>query len=83
MTRYWYVLVVETRGSFIDIVRIGILRLNVIQEAKEHLRVSVEENHLKPELLTHLLPVPALVVHVREGGVEEEGGNGLVRNSWI
>ena len=36
----------------------------------------------KPELLTHLLPVPTLIVHVREGGVEEEGGNGLVRWGW-
>ena len=50
-----------------------ILGLNVIQEAKQHLRVSVEEDSLDLELLTHLLPVPALVVRVREGGVEEEG----------
>ena len=57
-----------------DIVRMGVSGLNVIQEAKQHLRVSVEENHLKPELLTQLLPVPALIVQVREGGVEEEGG---------
>ena len=54
--------------------RVGVLGLNVPQEAKQKLRVSVEEDHLKPELLTHLLPVPNLVVHVREGGVEEEGG---------
>ena len=66
-----------------DIVRMGVSGLNVIQEVKQHLRVSVEENHLKPELLTHLLPVPALVVHVREGGVEEEGGNGLVSRGKI
>ena len=59
---------------------VGGLGLNVIQEVKQHLRVPVEENHLKPELLTHLLPVPALIVHVREGGVEEEGRNSLVRS---
>ena len=64
-------------------VRVGALSFDVIQEAKEHLRVSIEENHLKPELLTHLLPVPALVVHVREGGVEEEGGNGLASRGRI
>ena len=53
----------------------------MMKEVKQHLWVFVEENHLKPELLTHLLPVPVLVVHVREGGVEEEGGNGLVGTS--
>ena len=57
----------------------SVLSLNVLKEAKQNLRVLVEENHLKPELLTHLLPVPGLVVHVREGGVEEEGGKILVR----
>ena len=62
-----------------DIVRMGVSGLDVIQEVKQHLRVSVEENHLKPELLTHLLPVPTLIVQVREGGVEEERGSGLVR----
>ena len=66
-----------------NIIRVGVLGRNMIQEAKQHFWVPVEENHLEPELLTHLLPVPALVVHVREGGVEEEGGNGLVRNCWI
>ena len=62
-----------------DIVRVGVLGLNMIQEAKQDLRVSVEENNLKSELLSHLLPGPALAVHVREGGVEEEGGKGFVR----
>ena len=66
-----------------DIVRMGVLGLNMIQTAKEYLRVSVEENHLKPELLTHLLPVPALVVHVREGGVEEEEGDFRVMSDWV
>ena len=61
-----------------DIVRMGVSGLDVIQEVKQHLRVSVEENHLKPELLTHLLPVPALTLNVREGGVEEEGRNSLI-----
>ena len=58
--------------------RVGVLGLNVPQEAKRHLGVSVEENHLKPELLTHLLPVPALTLNVREGRVEEEGRNSLI-----
>ena len=66
-----------------DIVRMGVYGLNMMKESKQHLRVSVEENHLKPELLTHLLPVPGLVVHVREGGVEEEGGKGLLGRSRI
>ena len=66
-----------------DIFRVGVLGLNMIQEVKEYLRVSVEENHLQAELLTHLLPVPALVVQVREGRVEQEKGNGLVSSSWI
>ena len=52
--------------------RVGVLGLNVPQEAKRHLGVSVEENHLKPELLTHLLPGPARIVHVREGRVEQK-----------
>ena len=66
-----------------DIIRVGILGLNVIQESKQHFWVSVEEDHLKPELLAHLLPVPTLGVHVREGGMEEEGGNDLVGSSPI
>ena len=66
-----------------DIVRVGVLGFNMIQEVKEYLRLSVEENNLKSELLTHLLPVPALIVQVREGRVEQEIGNGLVSNSWI
>ena len=61
------------------IIRVGILCINVIQEAKQYLRVSVEENNLKSEVLSHLLPGPELAVHVREGGVEEEGGKILVR----
>ena len=53
----------------------GVYGLNMIQETKQDLRVSVEENHLKPELLTHLLPVPALVVRGRGrgGGGRSEG----------
>ena len=66
-----------------DIVRVGVLSLNMMQKVKEYLWVSVEENNLKSELLTHLLPVPALIVQVREGRVEQEKGNGLVSNSWI
>ena len=62
------------------IIRVSVLGLNLIQEAKKYLRVSVEENNLKSELLSHLLPGPVLAVHVREGGVEEEGGKGLVRS---
>ena len=66
-----------------DIVGMGVLGLNMMQKVKEYLRVSVEENNLKSELLTHILPVPALIVQVREGGVEQEKGNGLVSSSWI
>ena len=54
----------------------------MLQETEQYIRIPVEENYFKPELLTHLLPVPALIVQVREGGVEEEGGNGLVRCGW-
>ena len=54
------------------LIRVGALGLNMIQEAKKDMRVSVEEDSLKPELLSHLLPGPALAVHVRKGGVEEE-----------
>ena len=61
------------------LIRVGILGINMIQEAKKYFRVSVEENSLKSELLSHLLPGAALAVHVREGGVEEEGGKVLVR----
>ena len=75
--------VVETFASSVYIIGMCVLGLDVVQEVKQHLRVLVEENHLKPELLTHLLPVPALVVHVREGGVEEEGGNGLASRGRI
>ena len=73
----------KTIEGMVYTLRVGVLGLNVPQEVKQHLGVSVEENHLKPELLTHLLPVPALVVHVREGGVEEEGGNSLVSRGRI
>ena len=54
------------------LIRVGVLGLNMIQEAKKDLRVSVKEDSLKPELLSHLLPGAALALHVREGGVEEE-----------
>ena len=53
--------------------------LNMGEEAAKDLRISIEEENLNPELLSHLLPGPALAVHVREGGVEEEGGKGLIR----
>ena len=66
-----------------DIVRMGVLGLNMMQKVKEYLRVFVEENNLKSKLLTYLLPVPALIVQVREGRVEQEKGNGLVSSSWI
>ena len=66
-----------------DIFRMGILGLNMMQKVKEYLRVFVEENDLKSELLTHILPVPALIVQIREGGVELEKQNGLVSSSWI
>ena len=57
-------------------IRVGILGLNMGQEATKDLRVSVEEDNLNPELLSHLLPGPALLVaHVREGRVEQEGGD--------
>ena len=73
----------KTLESSVYTFRMGFLSLNVLQEREEYIRVPVEENYFKPELLTHLLPVPALVVHVREGGVEEEGGDGLVSSSCI
>ena len=57
--------------------------LNMVQEAEQYLRISVEENHLKSELLTHLLPVPALVVNIGEGRVEEEGVKALVRSDKV
>ena len=57
-------IVVEAFASSVYIVRMCILGLDVVQEVKQYLRVSVEKKHLKPELLTHLLPVPRRVVHV-------------------
>ena len=68
----------KTIESIVYTLRVGVLGLNVPQEVKEHLGVPVEENHLKPELLTHLLPVPALNLNVREGRVEEEERNSLI-----
>ena len=78
----------ETLESLKDNVRVGVLGLNMSQEAAKDLRVSVEEENLNPELLSHLLPGPALLAahaivsahahasaHVREGGVEQEGGH--------
>ena len=64
----------KTLESRVYTLRVSVLGLNVPQEAKQQLGVSVEENHLKPELFTHLLPVPTLIIQVREGGVEEERG---------
>ena len=57
--------------------------LNMVQEAEQYLRISVEENYLNSELLTHLLPVPALVVNIGEGRVEEEGVKALVRSDKV
>ena len=76
-------IVVETLENSVNIIRVDILGLNMIQKVKEYLRVSVEEDHLKAELLTHLLPVPALVVNIGEGGVEEEGVKALVRSDKV
>ena len=55
----------------------------MIQKAEQYLRISVEENHFKCELLTHLLPVPALVVNVEEGRMEEEGVKTVVRSDKV
>ena len=51
----------ETLESLKDNVRVGVLGLNMSQEAAKDLRVSVEEENLNPELLSHLLPGPALL----------------------
>ena len=57
-------------------IRVGILGLNMGQEAAKDMGVSVEEENLNPELLSHLLPGPTLLAaHVREGGMEQEGGD--------
>ena len=57
-------------------IRVGIFGLNMGQEVAKDPRVSVEEENFNPELLSHLLPGPALLAaHVREGGVEQEGGD--------
>ena len=71
----------ESLESLKDNVRVGVLGLNMGEEVAKDLRVSVEEENLNPELLSHLLPGPALLAaeahasaHVREGGVEQEGG---------
>ena len=61
----------------------SVLELYKIQKTKQNLRVSVEENPFKLELLTHLLPVPALIAQVREGGVEEKGGNIVARSDTL
>ena len=68
----------KTIEGMVYTLRVGVLGLNFAQEVKQHLGVPVEENHLKPELLTHLLPVPTLTLNVREGGVEEEGGDRFI-----
>ena len=54
----------------------GILGLNMGQKIANDLGVSVEEENLNPELLSHLLPGPVVpAAYVREGGVEQEGGD--------
>ena len=78
----WIKVFKKTLESAVYIIRVGVLCINVIQEAKQDLRVSVEENNLKSELLSQILPGPQQTVHVREGGVEEEGGKGFVRMRW-
>jgi len=70
----------ESLESLKDNVRVGVLGLNMGEEVAKDLRVSVEEENLNPELLSHLLPGPDLLAahasaHVREGGVEKEGGD--------
>ena len=76
----------ESLESLKDNVRVGVLGLNMGEEVAKDLRVSVEEENLNPELLSDLLPGPDLLaahasarahasVHVREGGVEKEGGD--------
>ena len=56
-------------------VRVGVLGLNMGKKAAKDLRVSVEEENLNPELLSHLLPGAVLLAaHVREGRVEKERG---------
>ena len=64
----------KTLESSVYTLGMGSLSLNVLQETEQYIRVPVEENHLKPELFTHLLPAPTLIIQVREGGVEEERG---------
>ena len=51
----------ESLESIKDNVRVGVLGLNMGEEVEKDLRVSVEEENLNPELLSHLLPGPALL----------------------
>ena len=51
----------ESLESLKDNVRVGVLGLNMGEEVAKDLRVSVEEENLNPELLSHLLPGPALL----------------------
>ena len=67
----------EALEHLVDGVRVGVLSFDLGQEALQELLVSVEEDNLNPELFAHILPRPMLALKVREGGVEEEGGDGL------
>ena len=52
----------ESLESLKDNVRVGVLGLNMGEEAAKDLRVSVEEENLNPELLSHLLPGPVALL---------------------
>ena len=67
----------EPLEHLVDRVRVGVLSFDLGQEALQELLVSVEEDHLNPELFAHILPRPMLALKVREGGVEEKGRDGL------
>ena len=60
-----------------DGVRVGVLSFDFGQEAHQRFIVCVEKDSLYLELFAHILPRPMLALKVREGGVEEEGGDGL------
>ena len=67
----------EALEHLMHCVRVGVLSFNFGQEALQKLIVSVEEHGLNPELSAYILPRPMLILKVREGGVAEEGRDGL------